>query len=104
MMEKCEFNHKELFIKTATALVESLSRSFKLNETLYDVGIDIANYTDPAYEFLETFISNNFNDKNDNIMECLFNLAEYGVTDVGDTEVHDLKTVEEVYDFYFKEE
>ena len=104
MMEKIEFNRKELFIKAASALVETLSQEFKINSFLYDCGIDIANYNNPAYIFLEKFISDYFDDKNDNVMDSLFALAEFGVADASlDEEVHDVTTVEEIYDAFCKE-
>ena len=94
------FDKKTLFVKAASALVKSVSQTFKVNDFLYTYGIDTANYSDPAYTFLESFISNNYDDEYGNIMDCLFALAEFGVADVGD---HDVTTVEEIYDFFFKE-
>lgn len=92
------FGHKDLFIKASSALVKTIEQELKINNFLYDYGIDIANYINPAYGFLEDFVSDNYDDEHDNIIECLFSLAEYGVADVGD---HDVTTVEEIYDVYF---
>ena len=96
-----KLDHKEIFILAAKAIVESYKRELKINNFLYNYGIDIANYSDPAYTFLESFVSDNYDDEYGNILDCLFALAEFGAADVGD---HDVTTVEEIYDFFFKEE
>lgn len=106
MMEKImsktlTLSHRRFFTKAARALVESYKQSIKLNEALNDIGIDIANYTEPAYVFLESFVSDIYDDEYGNIIDCLFALAEFSVANVGD---HDVTTVEEIYDFFFKEE
>lgn len=93
-----EFDHKLLFMKAANALVESYKQELKLDKFLYDFGIDIANYCDPAYKFLEDFISDNYDDKHGNVLECLFAYAEYGSADLGEKEA---ESIEEIYDFYF---
>ena len=95
-----KFDHKEIFIRAAKAIIESYKRELEINNFLYNYGIDIANYSDPAYTFLESFISNSYDDEYGNVIDCLFALAEFGVADVGD---HDVTTVEEIYDFFFKE-
>ena len=101
MKKKMKFDHKEIFIRAAKAIVESYKRDLEINNFLYNHGIDIANYSDPAYTFLESFVSNNYDDEYGNIMDCLFALAEFGSTNVGD---HEVTTVEEIYDFFFEEE
>ena len=89
-----KLDHREIFILAAKALVESYKRESEINDFLYSYGIDIANYNDPAYSFLEKFISKYYDDKYGNIMDCLFALAEFD----------DVTTVEKIYDFFFKEE
>lgn len=101
MKKKTKFDHKEMFIQAAKAIIESYKWELEINNFLYNYGIDIANYSDPAYAFLESFVSDNYDDEYGNIMDCLFVLAEFGATDVGD---HDVTTVEEIYNFFFKEE
>ena len=96
-----EFNHKELFIEAASALVDSLSNGERLCSTLYDFGIDIANYVDPAYEFLEDFIVKNFDNEHDAIINMLFDFAQHNGVVLTDDCI--IKTVEEVYDYFFKE-
>lgn len=96
-----KLDHKEIFIFAAKAMVESYKRDWKINNFLYDYGIDIANYNDPAYTFLEKFISKYYDDKYGNIIDCLIILAEFESVDMGDFEI---TTVEEIYDFFFKEE
>ena len=100
MKKKMKFDHKEMFICAAKAIVESYKRDLEINNFLYNHGIDIANYSDPAYTFLESFVSDNYDDEYGNIMDCLFALAEFGSTNVDD---HEVTTVEEIYDFFFKE-
>jgi len=95
-----KFDHKEIFIRAAKAIVESYKRGLEIDNFLYNYGIDIANYSDPAYVFLEFFVSDIYDDEYGNIIDCLLALAEFGVTDVGD---HDVTTVEEIYDSFFKE-
>jgi hypothetical protein len=103
MQEKNEiltFNKKKLFIEAATAYVNSCAQEFRMNDFLYEYGIDIANHASPASHYLEKFISDIYDDEYGNIIDCLLALAEFGVTDVGD---HDVTTVEEIYDSFFKE-
>ena len=103
MLEKNEtltFNKKKLFIEVATAYVNNCAQEFKMNNFLYKYGIDLANYEDPASNYLEKFISNNYDDASGAIIDSLISLAEFGIVDLGD---HDVTTVEEIYNFYFKE-
>lgn len=103
MREKNEiltFNKKKLFIEVATAYVNSCAQEFKMNDFLYEYGIDIANHVNPASHYLEKFISNNYDNTSGIIIDSLIALAEFGIADMGD---HDVTTVEEIYNFFFKE-
>lgn len=104
MSKTLTLSHKRFFTKAARALVESYKQSIKLNDALYDIGIDIANYAEPAYVFLEKFISDYYDDKYGNLINMLFALAEYGSVDIGDDEIVEITTVEEIYDYFFKED
>ena len=99
MKKKMKFDHKEIFIHAAKAIIESYKRELEINNFLYNYGIDIANYSNPAYTFLESFVSDNYDDEHGIIMDCLFILAEFGSVNVDGYEV---TTVEEIYDFFFK--
>ena len=103
MSKTLTLSHRRFFTKAAKALVESYRQSIKLNDALYDVGIDVANYTEPAYLFLEKFIADYYDDKYGNLIDMLFTLAEYGSVDIGDNEIIEITTVEEIYDYFFKE-
>lgn len=97
-----KLDHREIFILAAKAIVESYKQDLGINNFLYSYGIDMANYNNPAYTFLEKFMSKYYDNKYGNIIDCLFALAEFGFADVGDH--YYVTTVEEIYDFFFKEE
>ena len=103
MKEKNEtltFDKKKLFIEAATAYMDSCAQEFKMDDFLYEYGIDIANHVNPASYYLEKFISDNYDNTSGVIIDSLIALAEFGAADLGD---HDAHTVEEIYNFYFKE-
>lgn len=95
-------NRRELFIQAGTALIESIKQSYEINDFLCKYGIDAADYSDPAYIFLENFIATNFEDiiPIDPLAD-LFSIAEFGDAELKCGEIM-ATTPAEIYDYYTK--